>query len=298
MSMTLRNEVAEVEIKLRPATPCLGMEVSGIDLKQTLEASQIKALRQAFIDHSLLIFRGQNLTPDQQFEFASYFGHVPTAPKIMFSVHPDNPHVSILENDAQRPPTVNNWHSDYSFAAEPDFASVLQANEVPDIGGDTVWSSMFAAYDGLSDGMKMRLEGLNGIHDYMKLYERPAKKAAWQGERGKLMEAARLRFPPVSHPVVRVHPENGRKALFVNESFTRHIDELTESESRSLLSYLFEQARVPEYQFRLSWRRGDLVMWDNRSTVHYALADYHPSYRLMHRVTVLERPREFEADIA
>lgn len=295
MSNTRQDRSGAIDFELRPLTPALGMEVSGIDLTRVLNSEQVKVLRQALIDHSLLCFRDQNLSPDQQFAFATKFGHVPQVPDSMFLVHPDNPHVSVLENDAKRAPTVNNWHSDYSFAAEPDFASVLQAVVVPQIGGDTVWSSMFAAYDGLSDGMKTRLEGLTATHDFMKLYERPAKKAAWAGERGKLMQASREKFPPVYHLVVREHPENGRKALFVNESFTRHIDGLSVNESQSLLEYLFAQARVPEYQLRLSWRPGDLVIWDNRSTVHYALADYYPQHRRMQRVTVLEHRREVEA---
>lgn len=278
-------------LHLRPLTPALGLEVSGIDLALPLTADVIDALRQALVDHSVLRFRDQSLTPDQQVAFSGCFGHVPRVPDSMFLIHTDNPCVSVLQNDADRPPTVNNWHSDYSFAAEPDVASVLQAEVVPQSGGDTTWASMFAAYDSLSDGMKAHLDGMTATHDFMKLYERPAKKVAWQGGRRKLMEAQRRRFPPVSHPVVRLHPENGRKALFVNESFTRHIDDMTESESRSLLGHLFEQARVPEHQLRLSWNPGDLVIWDNRSTVHYALADYYPNFRLMHRVTVLERPR-------
>lgn len=296
VSNTLQDRSESIDFEIRPLCPALGMEVSGIDLTRALNSEQVRVLRRALVDRSVLCFRDQNLSPDQQVKFASSFGHVPQVPDSMFLVHPDNPHVSVLENDANRAPTVNNWHSDYSFAAEPDFASVLQANIIPQIGGDTVWSSMFAAYDGLSDGMKTRLEGLTAAHDYMKLYERPAKKAAWAGERGKLMQASRQKFPPVYHPVVREHPESGRKALFVNESFTRHIDDLSVNESHILLEHLFAQARVPEYQLRLSWNPGDLVIWDNRSTVHYALADYYPQHRRMHRVTVLEHPREVIPD--
>jgi taurine dioxygenase len=255
----------------------------------------VASLRRALVEHGVLFFRDQRIGPAQQAAFARQFGHVPRVPDSMFRVHPESPLVSVLENDAERPPTVNNWHSDYSFAAEPDVASVLRAVVVPEVGGDTVWASMYAAYEGLSDRMQHHLDGLVAAHDFMKLYERPAKKALWQGERGRLMEEARRAFPPVYHPVVRVHPETGRKALFVNESFTRHVDGMTESESRALLGYLFEQARTPEYQVRFAWSEGAVAMWDNRSTVHYAVADYYPRHRLMHRVTVLERPRAAEA---
>lgn len=277
---------------LRPLTPALGMQVTGIRLADGVTDAQYRMLRRAFVDHGVLRFPGQHLTPDQQVNFSRLFGHVPPVPDSMFLVHDQNRYVSVLENDAERPPNVNTWHSDYSFAALPDLASVLQAEAVPDIGGDTVWASMFAAYDGLSDKMKARLDGLTAVHDFMELYRRPLKKALWEGPRAELMHAAQREFPPVSHPVVITHPENGRKALFVNDAFTSHINDMTTTESRSLLGFLFEQAKIPEYQLRLSWQPGDLVMWDNRSMSHYAVADYHPHYRRMHRVTVLERARD------
>ncbi|PJK28678.1 TauD/TfdA dioxygenase family protein [Minwuia thermotolerans] len=296
MTLAQHREIQTEQPEIRQVTPGVGAEVRGVDLGADLAEATIARLRAALIEHGVLFFRDQPITPDRQVAFARRFGHVPKVPDSMFLVHEANPFVSVLANDADRPPTVNNWHSDYSFAAEPDFASVLRSVVVPDCGGDTVWAGMFAAWEGLPDRMQHYLDGLTATHDFMKLYERPVKKRLWEGERGQLMEAARRQFPPVSHPVVRAHPESGRKALFVNESFTRHIDGMSESESRHLLACLFEHCKAPEFQVRFRWSPDCVAMWDNRSTIHYAVADFHPARRLMHRVTVLERPRAGDQD--
>lgn len=274
-------------ICVTPINPAIGAEIGGVDLGRELDAATAAEIMDAILDRLVVFFPGQNVSPDRQAAFGRHFGDVPEVPDSMFRVHADNPCVSVLENDAKRPPTVNNWHSDYSFAAKPDFLSILHARSVPDIGGDTIWVNMYAAYEALTEPMKAHLEGRLATHDFMKLYERPFKRHLWEGGRFDHMEAARLAHPPVRHPAVRTIPETGRRALFVNESFTRNIEGLDERESASLLDYLFEHIRTPEYQLRYRWQRGTLAVWDNRVTVHYAVADYHPRHRLMHRVTVL-----------
>ena len=274
-------------ISVKPINPVVGAEITGVDLCREPDAAVAAEIRSAIFDHLVVFFPGQDITPDQQAAFARQFGDVPKVPDSMFRVHADNSCVSVLENDAERPPTVNNWHSDYSFAPEPDFLSILHARSIPDVAGDTIWVNMYAAYEALTEPMKAHLDGRMATHDFMKLYERPFKRHLWEGERFEYMEAARLEHPPVRHPVVRTIPETGRRALFVNESFTRNIEGLDERESASLLDYLFEHIRTPEYQIRYRWEPGTLVVWDNRVTVHYAVADYHPRHRLMHRVTVL-----------
>lgn len=279
----------------RPIQNRTGSVFENLDLSSPMDHSVIAAIRAALVDRCVVVIPRQSLTPAHQVAFAKHFGHVPKVPDSMFRVHDDDASVSVLENDVDRPPTVNNWHSDYSFAAEPDLASVLYAVAVPDQGGDTVWCNQFAAYEALSDRMQTFLDGLTASHDFMKLYERPAKQALWEGARGALMRQAAAAFPPVSHPVVQPHAESGRNALFVNQSFTRHIDGMSESESRWLLGFLFEHMQAPEFHLRHHWQPGDLVMWDNRSTAHYAVADYHPAHRLMHRVTVLAKPRDGKA---
>ncbi|WP_373083792.1 TauD/TfdA dioxygenase family protein [Sneathiella sp.] len=286
------------DLTLRKISPVIGCEVTGIDLSGSLSEQQASTLRQALEEHCVLFFPGQALEPDKQVEFAKLFGYVPEVPEAMLKVHKAHACVSVLENDADHPPTVNNWHSDRSFAAEPDFASMIQAVSTPEIGGDTIWCNMYALYEGLSDRMQNHLEGLTAVHDFMKLYERPAKKALWEGNKRDAMIAQQQHFPPVSHPMVWTNPKTGRKALFVNESFTRHIDGMSESESRNILGHLFEQAKTPEYQIRYKLKNGDAAMWDNRSTVHYAVADYYPNHRLMQRVTMqIKRQALFETNL-
>ncbi len=277
-----------MSLNIAPLTTCIGAELSGIDLCVPWSNTDAAAVHQALMDYGVIFFRDQAITPDQQVAFGKLFGRVPEVPDSMFRVHPDNPYVSILENDADNPPTVNTWHSDYSFAALPDFASILHAIDVPEVGGDTIWCDMTAAFEALPDRMQKMLDGLTATHDYMYLYERPFKSNLWEGERYQYMEAARIAHPPVSHPVIRTHPETGRKALFVDESFTRHIDGMRETESRSIISYLIAHITLPEFQVRFRWTSNTVAFWDNRNTVHYAVADYHPAHRLMHRITVLK----------
>ena len=274
-------------ITVRPINPVIGAEITGIDLCQDIDDETTSEIMSAILDNHVVFFPNQKITPDEQVAFARHFGDVPKVPDSMFQVYSDNPFVSVLENDAERPPTVNNWHSDYCFAAKPDFLSILHTQIVPEIGGDTIWVNMYAAYEAFTDKMKAHLRDLRATHDFMKLYTQPFKAHLWEGERHQYMEAARKEFPPVLHPVVRTIPETGRKALFVNESFTRDIEGLAEAESASLLSFLFDHIRTPEFQIRYQWRANTLTVWDNRVTVHYALADYHPRHRRIHRVTVL-----------
>ena len=274
-------------ISVKPINPVIGAEITDIDLRQNLDDTTAAEIMAAIQEHLVVFFPDQNITPNQQAAFARHFGEVPEVPNSMFRVHPDNPFVSVMENDLERPPTVNNWHSDYSFAGVPDFLSILHAQSIPDVGGDTIWANLYAAYEALSDQIKAQLTGLVGIHDFMKLYEQPLKRHLWEGERYQYMDAARLDYPPVGHPMVRTIPETGRRALFVNESFTRNIQGMDERESANLLNLLFEHIRIPEFQFRYQWSPKTLVIWDNRVTVHYAVADYYPRHRLMHRVTVL-----------
>lgn len=285
---SVAEQTSASTLTVTPLTTCIGAELTGVDLSQPLDGIDAAAVHRALMDYGVVFFRDQPISPDQQVAFAGLFGRVPAVPDSMFRVHPDNAFVSVLENYADRPPTVNTWHSDYSFAAKPDFASILRAVVVPEVGGDTIWSDMTAAYQALPDRMQTMLDGLTATHDYMYLYERPFKKYLWEGERFEPMEKARLAHPPVSHPVIRTHPETGNKALFINESFSRQIDGMSDNESRSILGYLVNHITRPEFQVRFRWTPGTVAFWDNRCTVHYAVADYHPAHRLMHRVTVLK----------
>ena len=195
----------------------------------------------------------------------------------------DAPELIKFTNDETTPPfSTDVWHSDETFRAEPPMATVLCAKEVPAVGGDTLFASMVAAFDGLSDRMQQFISGLEAIHDI-----RPFKLLFGDSEEErKDLLRYELKFPPQVHPVVRIHPVSGRKALFVNPQFTLAIKSMDERESHALLDTLFQQALIPEYQFRHRWAPHTIAMWDNRSTQHYAVHDYYPQRRYMERVTI------------
>jgi taurine dioxygenase len=260
----------------------LGAAIGGVDLRQPLSDAQFKAVEDTLVEHELIIFRNQDINSDNLMDFGRRFGEL--------TVHPfapnegkNAPELIKFRNDEKTPPYGTDvWHSDETFRAEPPMATILCAKEVPAVGGDTMFASMSAAYDGLSDRMQQFISGLEGIHD-MKPF-RPLFGNS-EEERKKLQHFE-LMYPPQLHPVVRIHPVSGRKVLFVNPQFTVGINGMEEHESRTLLDLLFRQASVPEYQFRHHWEPHTIAMWDNRSTQHYAIHDYYPQRRYMERVTI------------
>ncbi len=264
----------------------LGAEVGGVDLRRPLSDAQFSAIDDALVEHELIIFRGQEISSDNLMAFGRRFGEL--------TVHPfapnegkNAPELIKFRNDEKTPPFGTDvWHSDETFRAEPPMATILVAKEVPAVGGDTMFVSMSAAYDGLSDRMQQLISGLNGIHD-MKPFRPLFGKSE---EERRRLQHFELMYPPQLHPVVRIHPVSGRKVLFVNPQFTLAIDGMEENESRALLDLLFRQALVPEYQFRLHWAPHTIAMWDNRSTQHYAVHDYYPQRRYMERVTIKGGP--------
>ncbi len=264
----------------------LGAEISGVDLRKPLSETQFKAIDDALVEDELLIFHDQDISSEDLMAFGRRFGQL--------TVHPFAPNESRnapelikFRNDEKSAPFGTDvWHSDETFRAEPPMATILVAKEVPAIGGDTMFVSMTAAYEGLSDRLQQFISGLEGIHD-MKPFRPLFGKS--EEERRRLQEFE-LKYPPVLHPVVRVHPVSGKKVLFVNPQFTVGINGMEEHESRALLDLLFRQACVPEYQFRHHWRPHTIAMWDNRSTQHYAVHDYYPQRRYMERVTIKGGP--------
>lgn len=259
----------------------LGAEISGANLRGPLADDQFDALRAALVEHEVIVFRGQNISSDDLLRLGRRFGEL--------SVHPfapnegENPELIRFRNDETTPPFATDcWHSDETFRAEPPMATILCAKEVPAVGGDTVFASMSAAFDGLSQRMQRLITGLEAIHDI-----RPFRAlfGGNPGDRETLQRYERM-YPPQAHPIVRVHPVSGRKVLFVNPQFTIAIRDMDDRDSRSLLDLLFHQALIPEYQFRLRWQPHTLVIWDNRSVQHYAVHDYYPQRRYMERVTI------------
>lgn len=260
----------------------LGAEISGVDLTKKLSDAQFEAINEALVEHALIVFHDQDISSANLMDFGRRFGEL--------TVHPfapnegkNAPELIKFRNDETTPPFGTDvWHSDETFRAEPPMATILCAKEVPAVGGDTMFVSMAAAYDGLSEKMQQYISGLEGIHD-MKPFRPLFGKSE---EERKTLQHFEIMYPPVLHPVVRIHPVSGRKVLFVNPQFTVGIDGMDERESRQLLDTLFHQALVPEYQFRHRWKPHTIAMWDNRSTQHYAIHDYYPQRRYMERVTI------------
>ena len=264
-------------------SPALGAIVSGIDLAGTLSAAVQQQLSDALIEHQVLFFRQQEISPQQQRDFAARFGDL--------HIHPLYPNIDevpqIMVLDTARNDLRDNaiWHTDVSFIETPPLGSVLVARKLPAYGGDTLWASGTAAYDGLSPRLQLLLDGLTATHDFTKSF--PLERFANTPEALLHYEATRRSTPPVVHPVIRRHPVSGRKALFVSDGFTTHINELPPQESDALLRFLFSHFAKPEYSVRWRWQEGDVAFWDNRITQHYAVDDYRPAHRIMHRATIL-----------
>jgi taurine dioxygenase len=266
-------------IRPEPRMPNYAAWIDGIDLTKPIDAATKRELHQALLDFEVLFFRPQVLTPEQHIELASAFGGI--SPGSYFSRKDGYPQVEIIEFDEQRPPEINIWHSDLTWQKTPPLGTVIQITVMPPAGGNTCWASMSKAYDALSDGMKLYLEGLTATHTWEVSGFRDA--LAGRGEEA-LVNAIRT-FKPVEHQVVRVHPESGKKCLFVNETFTKNINGVHFRESRSILSFLYDWIKQPEFMVHHQWEQNGLAVWDNRSTQHYALADYWPHRRVNQRVT-------------
>jgi taurine dioxygenase len=266
------------QITVRRLTGAIGAEVKGVNLNHSLGEGTFATIHQAFLDHCMLVFRGQFLEPEAQTAFARRWGEVLHAPYLKQIEMRDHPDVLAVPNLGKaRAFTTEVWHSDLSFTPAPPAHSILAAQVLPEAGGDTMFASQYLAYESLSEGMKRLLQGLRACHG-------GAKLAAVFGNEETI--------PPQSHPIVRTHPETGRKGLYVNRLYTYCVDGLTEAESRGLLDFLLEQISRPEFTYRHQWAPGDVIMWDNRCTVHYAVHDYGDVPRVMHRTTIAgEIPR-------
>mgnify|MGYP003965094919 CR=1 FL=1 len=275
----MANSAANVKVVQKGAH--IGAEIQGVDLTQPVDDVTFKVIEDAFVEHELLVFQNQPITSEQQIEFAKKFGEL--------SVHPfspnsdDTPELILFDNDAENPPFATDcWHSDETFRSDPPLATMLHGLVIPEVGGDTMFASMTSAYEGLSDRMKNFISGLEAIHDF-----KPFRALFGDDEKSK--EDLRYyedRYPPILPPVISKHPVSGKPVLFVNPQFTVQIKGMSEAESRNLLDQLFEQSKIPEFQFRHHWAVDTVVVWDNRSTQHYAVHDYFPARRKLDRVTI------------
>lgn len=268
---------------VEPYTPTIGAVVHNLDLRQPLDEATQTELRHALAQHEVLFFRDQDLTPEQQVAFTRTFGGVAEV-KAFFPRLAKHPEIEIVESTAERPKAANNWHADITWREQPPLGTSLYAQVIPASGGDTLWASLTAAYASLPPAFQAYLETLTAVHTW--------EISGWteyllhKDASGEQLREARAKYPPVEHPVVRTHPVTGKKILYVNSTFTSHIKGLPRTQSDALLTQLFELARVPEFQARLRWAPGTLAVWDNRSTQHYAVGDYFPTHRKLHRITI------------
>jgi len=262
-----------------PRMPDFAAWVDGIDLTQPIDEDTAAELRRALADFEVLFFRPQSITPAQHVALAKVFG--PISGGSFFERHGEVPEMEMIVNDRDRPPSIDVWHTDLTWQARPPMGTVIQIVETPPAGGNTCWVSTTKAFAALSPGMRGYLEALTATHTWEISGFRDA--LAQRGD-DALLTAIR-RYPPVSHRVVLAHPDSGRKALYVNGTFTRCIDGVDYRESRGVLDFLFDWLRRPEFMIHHQWEAGGLAVWDNRSTQHYAVADYWPHRRVNRRVT-------------
>ncbi len=278
--------MTERDFTVSPLTTAIGAEISGVDLGGPLAGATLDRVYQALTDHLVVFFRDQDMSPQQHLAFAQSFGDL-DEPHPVYANVPGFERIVMLANDASNPPDTDGWHTDLTFKPNPPFASILVARDVPPTGGDTIWSSMYAAYDALDDVMKAHLADKVAIHEMGDF-----RNSFTVGETDtKRLNAAMQRFGSALHNVVQVHPVTGRKFLYVNEGFTQQIVGMTMRASNRLLTYLLDHIERPEYQVRFKWQVGSVAMWDNRCTQHYAVSDYMPHYRCMNRITVVNDRR-------
>jgi taurine dioxygenase len=284
--MSGNKSPAASSVRVKKIAPHLGGEISGVNLAEEIGDADFKIIESALVEHEVLVFRNQKLSVDQFMDFGRRFGPL--------SVHPfstsliERPELIVLDNDPDSPPlSTDQWHSDEMFRERPALATILRSTIIPEIGGNTVFASMTAAYDGLHPSLKEFLCTLEAVHDF-KVF-RVLHSGTREG-RQRLLDIEDM-FPNQRHPVVRVHPVSGRRAVFVSPQTTKSIVGLRDFESELLLQVLYHLPHIPEYQLRIKWEPDMIVMWDNRSTQHYAPRDYLPARRRMERLTVAgDRP--------
>ncbi|MEX1218014.1 MAG: TauD/TfdA family dioxygenase [Acidimicrobiales bacterium] len=255
----------------------LGAELSGIDLREDLSSAVVADLQRALDHYKVIFFRDQPLSSEQHVAFAQRFGMLEVHPFI-----PSNtgiPELVRFEKTAEVAGYENSWHHDVTWRATPSMGAILHGIEVPPVGGDTLFSDMGAAYDGLPDEVKDKIEGCTAQHDYMKSFGHAVPKDR--------REETRQMFPMVDHPVAITHERTGRKLLYVNRNFVNKINDLPDDDAATLLGYLCDQAATCEYQIRFSWKKDSIAFWDNRSVQHYASSDYWPQRRVMERASII-----------
>lgn len=271
------DSAAPHRFQLEHLSPTIGTVVHGIDLRDPLDDADFGFLHQLLLDRKVIFFRDQDISVEQHMAVCRRWGDLEVIS--FLPAHHDHPEVLHIKRDKETKSYENIWHSDVTWRERPSLGSMLHAVQVPAVGGDTMWADMYAAYDGLPTHIKRACEGLEAIHSIttsLGIYVDP----------DRLYDMTK-KFPRVTHPVIRTHPETGRKAIFVNRAHTLGIKGLRRQESEELMDILCRQAAIPEYQCRFRWQANSIAFWDNRSTQHYAVFDYYGLPREMYRVTVV-----------
>ena len=267
-------------MKIVPMTRAVGADIYGADVRK---AADVAAIKDAFAEYSVVSIRDQNLSPEEHIDFAEAIGNINI--NRFFTPLETHPNIAVVLKEPHQTGVIGEeWHTDHSYDVEPALGSILSAIDMPEVGGDTVFCSMAAAYDALSDTFKERIEGLEAWHGtYHVFVNSPgAKKAREEGR----LSANATPEPDVKHPLIIKHPLSGKKCIYVNPEFTIGIDGMSKTESDAILGGIYAHCQKPEFQCRVRWREGDLTMWDNRSTWHKAINDYHGFRRYMHRITI------------
>jgi taurine dioxygenase len=268
--------------ELRPLAPTIGAHITGIDMREPLDADTFGELNRALLEWKVLFFRNQEITPEQHLAFARHWGALEVHPALKEGSLPELVRFEKGGTEDITPSTAgyeNSWHTDVSWRAVPSLGSILHCIDGPEIGGDTLWADMYAAYDQLTDDLKSEIDGLTATHSFMASFGRmfpPEQQAAMAAK-----------YPDETHPVVRTHPETGRKLLYVNSIFTQLINGRASDASDALLDELLRYPVIPELQVRWNWAPHDVAFWDNRCTQHYACSDYWPKRRVMERATIV-----------
>ena len=268
--------MTQTELRIKPVTPVLGAEIEGIDLERQ-SPDDLRAISEALTRHQVIFFRDQDISVEAQMALGAHFGQLVAHPNDPgLEGHPE---VMIIHADeSSKRVAGESWHSDVSCETEPPMGSILRIHTLPDTGGDTLFASMYAAYDALSEPMKAFLGGLQAVHDGAPYY-RSVNQRIGRDDGGRS-------YPRAVHPVVRTHPVSGRKALFVNRMFTTHVEGLSAAESAAVLGFLYEHIEQPRFQCRFRWQKNSIAFWDNRCVQHQAIWDYWPETRTGYRVTV------------
>ncbi|KAK3276475.1 hypothetical protein CYMTET_15448 [Cymbomonas tetramitiformis] len=275
-------------LKVKKLTPHIGAELMGFNLSKPLTQVHLDSLYQALMDHQVIFLRDQELTPEAHLSLAKSFGE-PEPPHPLYDKIESCPQVTVIATGPENPPDADTWHTDVTWKAEPAFASVLHSRIIPPVGGDTLWASMTAAYDALPQGIKADIADLRAVHD-MSDFRNNFTVGEPDGAATKL-NAAHMSMGSAIHPLVKHHPHTKKPYLYCNPGFTVHVVGLSSIASRRLLAYLFDHMNQPEFQVRFKWTENTVAVWDNRCTMHYAIADYLPHERKIHRVTIINDRR-------